>query len=382
MPRGTYAFWAFFGLTYMSIGAFTFIALSLLDVGLSPSQVGILLGVLPVVQVIAYPAWGILADVTGRAKLLLTGACLGLAAISLVMWRTSAFVLLFVLTISFAAVRSGILPLATALGLEHLGARDVTFGRIRLWGSLGFAAAVFVVGWKVARPHPSWVLPVHALFIACAGFVAAVLPGGGRVGRPALHSARGLGTQLRPLLWLLAAGALAGIGLGVNNTFLAVFLRDLGGPAWILGLAFAIAALGEVPLMAGMHHLIAWLGLYTVVGMAFIALTIRWMLYAVLHTPWPILPLQLLHSVAIACLEVAGVLLVRQVTAPEWAATGQALYGAAAMGLGPGIGAVMAGAVYQSRTLHAAFAISAVLSAAAWVLFRAGAARPAPAPQR
>ena len=159
---------------------------------------------------------------------------------------------------------------------------------------------------------------------------------------------------------VLAGPVLAGAGLGVNNTFLAVFLRDLGGPAWTVGAAFAVAALGEVPLMAGMHRLIERFGLSVMVATGFLALPIRWTLYALLASPWPILPLQLLHSVTIAGLEVAGVVLVRTLTPPGWATTGQALYGAALMGLGPGIGTALAGTVYGWGGASTVFAASAL----------------------
>src|SRR5439155_1015971 len=191
--------------------------------------------------------------------------------------------------------------------------------------------AVFVIGARVAQPNPELILPLHAVFALAATAVAAWLPQGARPVAPARVELRhfiaspGLGT-------LVAAAALTGMGMGVNNTFLAVFLRDLGGPGWTLGAAFAIAAMGEVPLMANMQRLIHRFGVSRLVGVGLLVLPVRWGLYALLHSPWPILPLQLLHSVAIACLEVAGVLLVRDLTRPEWSATAQAFYGAGLMG--------------------------------------------------
>ncbi|TMJ09582.1 MAG: MFS transporter, partial [Bacillati bacterium ANGP1] len=136
-----------------------------------------------------------------------------------------------------------------------------------------------------------------------------------------------------------------------------------------LGAAFAIAAMGEVPLMANMQRLIHRFGVSRLVGVGLLVLPVRWGLYALLHSPWPILPLQLLHSVAIACLEVAGVLLVRDLTRPEWSATAQAFYGAALMGLGPSAGTVMAGAIYEWRGLHTVFGVSVIPALAAWLLF-------------
>ena len=368
MPAGSAAFLAFFAIIYMNIAAITFMALALLARGLSPAQTGLVLGVLPVVQVITQPVWGMLADRTGQTKRLLTLACAGLVAASLGLWAAQEFVPLLLAMFGVAVMRAGILPLVTALALTHLGAEDRGFGRIRLWGSVGFSVAVFVIGWKVAQPNPELILPLHAVFALVATAVATLLPQSARpVAPPGLRlhlltAAPGLGP-------LVAAAALTGMGMGVNNTFLAVFLRDLGGPGWTLGAAFAIAAMGEVPLMAKMQHLIHRFGVSRLVAVGLLVLPIRWGLYALLHSPWPILPLQLLHSVAIACLEVAGVLLVRDLTRPEWSATAQAFYGAALMGLGPSAGTVLAGAIYEWRGLHTVFGVSVIPALAAWLLF-------------
>lgn len=353
---------------YMNIAAITFMALALLARGLSPAQTGVVLGVLPVVQVITQPVWGVLADKSGQTKRLLALACAGLVAASVGLWAARTFVPLLLAMVAVAIMRAGILPLVTALALAHLGVNDRGFGRIRLWGSIGFSVAVFVIGWQVARPNPELILPLHAVFALAATAVALWLPQSTRPVAPSglqfrhLSAAPGLGT-------LVAAAALTGMGMGVNNTFLAVFLRDLGGPGWTLGAAFAIAALGEVPLMASMQSLIHRFGVSRLVSVGLLVLPIRWGLYAVLHSPWPILPLQLLHSVAIACLEVAGVLLVRDLTRPEWTATAQAFYGAALMGLGPGAGTVMAGVLYEWRGVHTVFGVSVIPALAAWLLF-------------
>jgi len=145
---------------YMNIAAITFMALALLARGLSPAQTGVVLGVLPVVQVITQPVWGVLADTSGQTKRLLTLACAGLVAASVGLWAARAFVPLLLAMVAVAVMRAGILPLVTAMALAHLGRNDRGFGRIRLWGSIGFSVAVFVIGAQVAQPNPELILPL------------------------------------------------------------------------------------------------------------------------------------------------------------------------------------------------------------------------------
>ena len=52
---------------------------------------------------------------------------------------------------------SAALPLIEVTTLTHLGERTAQYGRIRVWGSVGFIAAVLVVGYVL-----DW-LPIGAL---------------------------------------------------------------------------------------------------------------------------------------------------------------------------------------------------------------------------
>src|SRR2546428_13233826 len=213
MPAGAAAFLVCFAIIYMNIAAITFMALALLARGFSSAQTGLMLGVLPVVQVITQPVWGVLADKTGQTKRLLTLACAGLVAASMALWAAQGFVPLLLAMFGVAVMRAGILPLVTALALTHLGAEDRGFGRIRLWGSVGFSVAVFVIGWKVAQPNPELILPLHAVFALAAPAVATLLPQSATPGAPPglrlplLTAAPGLGP-------LGAARPPTGLGMG------------------------------------------------------------------------------------------------------------------------------------------------------------------------
>src|SRR2546428_10762527 len=92
------------------------------------------------------------------------------------LWAAREFVPLLLAMFGVAVMRAGILPLVTALALTHLGAEDRGFGRIRLWGSVGFSVAVVVVGGKGGQPNPGLILPLHAVFALAAAAVATFLP--------------------------------------------------------------------------------------------------------------------------------------------------------------------------------------------------------------
>ena len=74
---------------------------------------------------------------------------------------------------------------------------------------------------------------------------------------------------------------------------------------------------------------------------------LRWLLYTLITIPLLVVPTQLFHSIAMLSLLVAGVLFTDQQLASQWRATGQTAYAAALHGIGPSIGILAAGVIYE-----------------------------------
>jgi PPP family 3-phenylpropionic acid transporter len=135
--------------------------------------------------------------------------------------------------------------------------------------------------------------------------------------------------------------------LGIVNQYLVVYLGDIKATGWIIGLALAISALPEVPLMAAVPQMMARWGLAAVLTGGLAVLPVRWLLYTVITNPILVLPTQILHGIGMTALLVVGVIFVDRLLARNWRATGQALYAAALFGIGPGIGLFSAGLLYE-----------------------------------
>ena len=108
--------------------------------------------------------WGWLSDHTGeRVKLLRYGATVALLCACVLLFDLSPIALGLVLLVMFTHT-SSMMPMSEAAMahlVSHQGALDVRrYGRIRLWGSLGFLVTVFVSGaWFEAQgmqSFPAW----------------------------------------------------------------------------------------------------------------------------------------------------------------------------------------------------------------------------------
>ncbi|MCZ7569269.1 MAG: MFS transporter [Ardenticatenaceae bacterium] len=355
----------FFALNFTAIGIFSpFLALYLASIHLSGSQIGLLLAIIPLAGFLVQPLWGLMSDVYGLRRRALVVACFCTAAGTVLFGMTTDFRLLFVLTLITAVTKGPIGPLGTALALEHLdnNGNRPGFGSFRLWGSIGFAIAAFVIGALVVEGAVWRIIPVYAVVMFALGLIALALPDAEI--REEVNWRQGimLLKQERQLARFFVSCLLIGATLGIVNSYLAVYLNDIHAPGWVIGAALALAALLEVPLMGQVPALLARWGMRLVLVGGVAVLPFRWLLYAIITEPLLVVPTQVLHSIAMMALLVVGVLYVDQQLARPWRATGQALCAAALHGIGPALGLFVGGLIYERAGIAPMWLVSALVA--------------------
>lgn len=91
-----------------------------------------------------------------------------------------------------------------------------------------------------------------------------------------------------------------GVGKGVIDGFLFLYLQDLNAPATLLGLTLGVTTVSEIPFFFYSGYLISRFGAIYTVAMALCAYAIRLLYYSQLQEPWFVLPigeLFILHDV-------------------------------------------------------------------------------------
>lgn len=162
--------------TYFAhIGFFNpFLSLWLKDLGLSLLAISVLTSIQASTRLFAPYAWGWISDTTGERVLLLRiGATLALLA-SLGLWLDWGLVWLSIVLLLMFTNTSSMMPMSEA-AMAHIVSSGGTFdarryGRVRLWGSVGFLVAVFFAGaWfeRFGMHHfPAWT--VITMLALCA----------------------------------------------------------------------------------------------------------------------------------------------------------------------------------------------------------------------
>ena len=362
-----------FALWYGAIGILgNFFALYLKSIGISGAQIGFLAGVIPFASVLVGPVWAYFADVTQNIRALLTAACLGLAISMLVVIHLRGFGVLLSCMLVVGVFHAPIAPFCDSLALQYLDGtlRQQDFGKVRMWGSIGFAVSVFFTGALVIEHWINSLLYLYTAVVASIAIVTVTLPESRLprvMGRPVSLDV----LRFTPKLYRLLLGMiLIGATLGAVNQYMIIYLDELHTAGWLSGLIFAAGALCEVPLMARTTFVLQKLGSRLVFLLGIGLLPIRWCLYIFIKDPVLLIPIQLIHSIAMLSLLVVGVMLVDNLLPPQWRTTGQTMYTVALHGLGAGVGVLSAGLIYNSYGMSAVWAACLITGSVGFLVLR------------
>ncbi len=351
----------FYFLNFATVGAFfPWYPPLLAERGFGPALIGTALATGSIARMVFTPFWGYLAD-RRHARREIMGSCTLIAAACLAgtaLARSVPATLAWIFLYGFFVVP--IFPLAEAAAFSLLGDRPERYGRVRLWGSLGFIATSQGLGLLV-RPLGLGVVPwIAAGFMALAGAVALFLPGreagvaearsaaaldpAAAVG-PADHSLGALRAALpwRPLLVVFAAAALGQAAHGPYYDFFTLQMEARRVEPWAIGSLWTLGVAAEIALMAFGHRVLSRLGLAAGMRWALGLGAVRWALFA-LAPPLPLVVAgQLLHAASFGLLHLATVSLTDRLTPPGRKGLGQTLVSMWAYGLGGGAGLLLAG---------------------------------------
>jgi MFS transporter, PPP family, 3-phenylpropionic acid transporter len=368
-----------------AVGAsFPFLPVYYRSAGLSLGEVGLLTASAAAVGLVAAPLWGALADRYPRSRLVIPAAAAvaAVAAVALAFAREPIAIVAAAIAISGAM--AGIPPVLDARALEIVADDHHRYSRLRVWGSISFVIVVWITGFVIERAGIASLFAVYVPLLGLTALVALLLRGSGRVAAP-LPRLTGVGLVLGdPILRRFLMAALVGWAASMAiNGFLSIHLLAIGAPGELVGTAWAIGAIVEIPIMWAYPWLAARFGTRSLLVGGAGALALRAVAISVLTHPVAAALTMLIHGAGFALLLIGGVTYVSRHAPSGAEATAQgvltAIVFSLAMILGNGLGGLAAGAL----GLPAMFAISATIGVAAVVLLGvATAERPSPEPAR
>ena len=372
-----------FFLQFAAIGIYvTFGNLFLAERGLSATQIGLIGTLSALAGVGSSSLWGYLADRSGRMKQLLAIAAAGTALAAIFFPFAHGFFPLLLLATGVGLFSSAMAAMIDASALALLGERRELYGQSRVWGTVGFIVTSFGTGFLIRRFGLSAIYPAFALvFVLMLPFVARMPP-------PPLSDRRPSGARLsaaaagfRSTAWLIFLGSVFFIWSCnfAAMSFLGLAIQRMGGPETLVGSAFALAAVVEIPFMLYSGQIVRRFGTYPLLVISFVVYAIRFALLAWMPSPAWAVPISTLNAVSYAFFWPSSVTRASEMSPEAFKATGQGLF-ASTINLAGMASGLFGGILFDRFGPRGMFWTVAAIALATAIFFAAG-GRVKPVPQ-
>ncbi len=351
---------------------------------MTPSEVGILLGVAVWARAILSPVVGRWADRSQRSAVIARVLAIATALAYVAAYFAHGFTPLLAACLALGFAVAPFNPLVDGLAVSSAAAGRLDYGHVRRWGSGAFVVASIAGGlWLDRRGGDTvlWVLVGAAIVLAASSTLlpaAAPLPTR-RTGGSLLDVLRRPGVG-----WLLVTAAAIHCSHAVLYAFGTTDWQDRGLDETVIGLLWAEGVVAEIILFSFGDRVTRRIGSSGLLLLAGLGGVIRWPLTALTASVGALVLIQLLHAATFACLHLGAMTWIRDRVPADAVNRATTLYTGLGTGVALGIGLPIAGwlyAAYDSAAYHAMAVASGLGALAALALARASSREPEPEPE-
>lgn len=364
--RQTFCFALFFFAYYGYVGVFSpYASLYFAEKGLTATQVGVLLSLMQAMRVIGPNLWGWVADRhQQRATVLrLTAFAAALSFTGIFFGQTFAhFFLVMVVFNLFASAQN---PLSEALILAEMRGDFSPYGRLRLWGSVGFIASVTVAGLLLdhhgvdAMPWIAFTLLVLVLVSSLRMRETAHDDGEKRKGTlPDLLRRREVIAFFASTFLMIAAHASLYV-------FFSLYLAQIGYSNTVIGLMWSVGVVAEIVFFFYQAPLFRRFGVRSLMIASLMVAAARFLMIGFgAQSLVLLLAAQLMHAVTFGMHHSASIITLQRWFSGPLQARGQALFTSISYGLGGTLGGLMLSALWDTFGPRAVYLAAALFSLA------------------
>jgi len=332
------------------------------DLQLSGSQIGLLTSIGPIVMLLTQPIWGILSDYTKRPKLLLTISVIGAGSIGFTYLFAENYVVLVSIAAGLAVFQSAIIPLSDSMAMNYVYKNGGDYGNIRMWGAVGFALAVWIVGMLSDWMGLSVIFYVFAIALFISATFSAGMPKESVMEKVDIIGGMRKLVKVPGFMMFLLVTFLVFGPIMANNFYFGLFIQFSGGSLAGVGFAFLLAAGSEVPFMKWAGDWIRRRGILVILFVAALASGIRWIFYFTGPTPEFIYMTTVIQGFSIGLFVPAALQYVTELAPIEVKATAVAIYSAVGNGLGAFFFSMSAGIIMDWYSILSVYLFYGVLT--------------------
>ncbi len=340
---------AFYFAYFIYIGIFSpYFSLYLQSLGQSASAIGMLLAGMQTMRLIAPTLWAGAADRRGRHAGLLRIALSLVVVVAAMLCFATSFWSLLVLMALLGFFTNASLPLFEAITFAHLRDDIGRYGRLRVWGSVGFIVSVTGTGaaldvWPVGI-LPGLVLAAMVISLACALLVPDV------AARRDHHQAVSVCPVIRrpEVVALLMACFLMSLAHGPLYAFYSIHLAGNGYSKTLVGAMWSLGVMAEIVVFLLMPQLTRRFDMRALLAASFACGVLRFVLIGwAVDSVLTMIFAQLLHAATFGLYHASAVSFINFWFPGDLRARGQAIYMSLSFGAGGMLGSFSSGLAWD-----------------------------------
>lgn len=320
--------------------------------GFSSSDIGTLFAIITLTRIIGPALWAGLADKRGNPLQVMQLGSFITAFLFLGVFIVTGF---WGLTLVFALMMmfwTAILPQLEVITLQRLKTTTVVYGKIRLWGSIGFILLVVMVGQAIDVIGSE--APVYASVAVLSGlfFATLTIQPAGAANTASQDQTKPMGSWSLALsfpfiIFILSMGLLQ-ISFGTYYGFFSLYMRELGYGGIETGLLIGLGVVAEVGIFLIAARLIKRFGVRTILVVSLLFTALRWWaLGFAAELAFVVIATQLIHALSFGLTHATAVHFIHHFFPAHFQSRGQAIYISLSFGIGGAIGYYAAGWLWQ-----------------------------------
>lgn len=333
----------------------SFLPLYLKFKGLNGTEIGWVLAIGPLASIISQPFWGYLSDKYKTVKTMLIISVIGMLIASIIFFQMNHLLAILIIGAVFYFFSSPVGALSDSLAQRRANDLQVSFGSIRMWGSIGFAFSSLVVGHILTEIGVQYIIWPYVIFGSILLVVAFSIKDVKTDSEPvSFEDVRGL-FNYRPYIIFLLFMLFITISHRANDSFIGIYIAELGGAENLVGIAWFVGVMSEAAVFALAVFWFRKLNPILFIILAGILYAMRWFIYGSIDSPLTIILFQVLHGATFGIFYVASFDFVTKLIPKNLQATGHLIFYSVLFGISGIIGSLSGGFIienYSGATLY------------------------------
>lgn len=333
----------------------SFLPLYLKYKGFTGTEIGWVLAIGPLASIFSQPFWGYMSDKYKTVKKILLILITGLLLTSVIFFQMNSLIAIMMIGSILFFFSTPIGALGDSLAQRRADDLGISFGSIKMWGSLGFAASTLIVGEILTKIGIENMIYPYLFFGTIALLVIFRLKDVKADTDPVKLKDVSLLVKNKPFILFLGLTLFITITHRANDSFMGIYIAELGGSEGMVGLAWFVGVLSEAVVFALAGYWFRKFHTLIFIIIAGLLYTVRWFVYAGITDPMHIVYLQFFHGITFGIFYTTAFAYISRLIPRLLQSTGHLVFYSVFFGVSGIVGSLAGGAIidiFSGSTLY------------------------------